>query len=161
MSLLSHVTLGDDPQPLLDALRAEGLLQDAVAYERRLPDLVHACKVLVNDTWEGVTSDPAALAERVRALRRSGGCPSETSVAWDVFGGELRICTDEGRCCRPLCGTDLCHMSGMQKNSGLNRDHHHQEHDRNHEHCLGAHFARFVARISRGRGNSLCHEPAP
>lgn len=58
--------------------------------------------VWVNWVPAMVTRDPVAIAERVRAARRSGGVHCHTSVRLDIPNRELRLFTDGGRCTRPM-----------------------------------------------------------
>lgn len=63
------------------------------------------CKVFLDDTWMGVTSDPLALATELRNLRRSnafGPSSYEVSIAWRIVERELHVLTDRGRVLRPL-----------------------------------------------------------
>ena len=110
VALLCAFTLGAPARErgrLLERLRGEGLLEDHVrAYAWRPAALAGRVRVLVDGDWAGVASDPPALVARVRELRDAGEAHPEVSVAWSVFGGEVRIATDAGRAVRPLVRLD-------------------------------------------------------
>nr|WRJ69868.1 DNA-directed RNA polymerase II subunit Rpb2 [Oceanusvirus sp.] len=58
--------------------------------------------VCVNGAIVGTHPSPGDLVREARALKRRGAFSPFTSVVWDVLGGEVRINTEAGRCCRPL-----------------------------------------------------------
>lgn len=58
--------------------------------------------VLVNGRIAGHSADPAGLAADIRAMKRVSTINPLTSVVWDIAGGELRVNTEAGRCCRPV-----------------------------------------------------------
>ena len=111
MAMLSSMTLGgagDYTAPLVAALTEAGLVEDHAAYEWRPAALAGRCRVLVDGNWVGVALDPPALVAALRAMRRAraGPLPADASIAWDVFGNEVRVCADAGRCRRPLVRID-------------------------------------------------------
>ena len=58
--------------------------------------------VTVNGALTGQASDPKALVAELRALKRCGALNPFVSVVWDITGGEVRVNTEAGRCCRPV-----------------------------------------------------------
>jgi DNA-directed RNA polymerase II subunit RPB2 len=112
LALMCHVTSATSPAPLLARLRTAGLLIDHRALVGDLPRLARAAKLFANDRWVGVTFEPVRTVALLRHLRRaafrsgsgsgSGSGARYASVHWDVVENEIRLQTDEGRCCRPL-----------------------------------------------------------
>lgn len=58
--------------------------------------------VTVNGALEGQTTDPKTLVHHLRHLKRIGALNPFISVVWDIIGGEIRVNTEAGRCCRPV-----------------------------------------------------------
>ncbi len=59
-------------------------------------------KVFFNGTFMGTHGNPDALMDEMVSLRRSGDFPSDISLMHNRRLMEIRVCTDEGRCTRPL-----------------------------------------------------------
>jgi DNA-directed RNA polymerase II subunit RPB2 len=59
-------------------------------------------KVVINGDIVGVHLQPEALYEMMRQKKRMGVINPYTSVVWNIQDNELRICTEGGRCVRPL-----------------------------------------------------------
>eukprot|EP00873_Tetraselmis_striata_P033814 jgi/Tetstr1/454078/TSEL_040997.t1 len=58
--------------------------------------------VIINGAVRGQTRDPKTLVAELRRLKRCGALNPFISVVWDIAGGEVRVNTEAGRCCRPL-----------------------------------------------------------
>lgn len=104
LSVLTHVTVREDIQPLIEHMKSTHLLLEIDSFRGRLSALNGASRVFVNELWEGVTFAPDRLTAYVRALRGSNikGVGLTTSIAWHRYDGEVRLLSDAGRCCRPL-----------------------------------------------------------
>lgn len=61
-----------------------------------------AVRIIVNGDHIGVHSDPPALFQMMKQLKRTGVINSNTSIAWHVLKNEMIFCTEGGRCIRPL-----------------------------------------------------------
>lgn len=59
-------------------------------------------KIVINGDIIGVHSKPKVLYEELIKLKRSGAINPYTSVVWNIQNNELCICTEGGRCVRPL-----------------------------------------------------------
>lgn len=59
-------------------------------------------RVIVNGDIVGITVDPRALHAHLRALKREGSIHPYTGVVWDPVALEISVCTEAGRCTRPL-----------------------------------------------------------
>lgn len=58
--------------------------------------------VTVNGDIMGVTKDPHELYASLKALKRTGTIHPYTSVVWNQTASEIAVCTEAGRCTRPL-----------------------------------------------------------
>lgn len=106
LAVLAHVTNASDAQAVHQAMGESGHivpLAAAVSPELGgLRGLLHAIRIMLNGAWTGVTFDPAAFVKSMKGMKLAGKLPVDVSVTWDVIGGEVRVNTDRGRCCRPL-----------------------------------------------------------
>lgn len=59
-------------------------------------------KVFINGDIVGSHDDPSYLFHHLKKLKRLGVLNIYTSIAWNVVLNELYICTEGGRCVRPL-----------------------------------------------------------
>jgi DNA-directed RNA polymerase II subunit RPB2 len=66
----------------------------------RMQRLERAYKILINDTWIGITDRAIELAEFIRTKRREGA--HSASVHWSIAEGCISIHTDRGRLTRPV-----------------------------------------------------------
>ena len=58
--------------------------------------------VFVNGAILGVHDDPPNLYHALKRAKRSGRIHVHTAIVWNIFKNEIAICTEGGRCCRPL-----------------------------------------------------------
>lgn len=58
--------------------------------------------ILVNGRPTGCTKHSANLVKVLRLMKRNGVINIYTSIAWNVLQQRISICTDSGRCCRPV-----------------------------------------------------------
>jgi DNA-directed RNA polymerase II subunit RPB2 len=99
LALMTYVSVGCAAAPVLEFLDewgTEGLEDLAPGAAAGLT------KVFVNGAWVGVHRDPGELVAALRAMRRQADVNTEVGVVHDVRLRELRLTTDQGRCCRPL-----------------------------------------------------------
>lgn len=59
-------------------------------------------KIIINGDIIGVTNSPDVLYTKVKHLKRSGIINVCTSVFWNIPRREISMCTEAGRCIRPL-----------------------------------------------------------
>ena len=95
LALTTCITIHSPAKPVIDAIRS--MISPVSPRDPRSDTLV-----CVNGAVLGTNSDPGSLVKHVRSLKHKGGVSPFTSVVWDVIGGEIRINTEAGRCCRPL-----------------------------------------------------------
>ena len=58
--------------------------------------------IFVNGSIIGVHDDPPSLWHALKRAKRSGRIHVHTGIVWNIFHNEISICTEGGRCCRPL-----------------------------------------------------------
>eukprot|EP00245_Coleochaete_scutata_P000487 TRINITY_DN1059_c0_g1_i2.p1 TRINITY_DN1059_c0_g1~~TRINITY_DN1059_c0_g1_i2.p1 ORF type:complete len:354 (-),score=50.99 TRINITY_DN1059_c0_g1_i2:140-1201(-) len=99
LALMAYISVGSRADPILEFLWEWG----TVELETVSPcDIQEATKVFVNGVWLGIHSAPNQLVKDLRNFRRQVAINTEVSVVRDIRLKELRLCTERGRCCRPL-----------------------------------------------------------
>ncbi|PNH08349.1 DNA-directed RNA polymerase II subunit RPB2 [Tetrabaena socialis] len=58
--------------------------------------------IFINGSIMGVHDDPPTLYHALKRAKRSGRIHVHTGVVWNIFQNLIAICTEGGRCCRPL-----------------------------------------------------------
>ena len=62
----------------------------------------NAIRIMINGDIVGYHTNPAALYNTLKHLKRYGSIPVMTSIVWDVKHNIITISTEAGRMCRPL-----------------------------------------------------------
>lgn len=65
-------------------------------------DYATGVRVIVNGDIIGYHRQPDVFVKEMRRLKRAGVFHPHTGIAWDVQGREVCMCTEGGRCVRPL-----------------------------------------------------------
>jgi DNA-directed RNA polymerase II subunit RPB2 len=101
LALLSHITIGSNPDTVLSKLREEfkNVFPILNATAKQMAEQV---RIFVNGNPFGCTSEPRELVLKLLDLRRSGAIDIYTSISWVVEEQEIRIHTEAGRICRPV-----------------------------------------------------------
>lgn len=99
LALMSYISVGSAPQPLLEFLDEWGMEN---MLEATPQNISAGTKIFVNGVWVGIHRDPNELIQSLRGMRRRADISPEVSIVRDIRERELRIYTDAGRCCRPL-----------------------------------------------------------
>ncbi|KAJ0456154.1 DNA-directed RNA polymerase II subunit RPB2 [Helianthus annuus] len=101
LALMVYITVGSSADPILQFL--EDFHMDVIQIkELSFAAISQATKIFVNGQWVGVHDDPDMLVRTLRGLRRKDCVNTEVGVVRDIRLKEVRICTDYGRCSRPL-----------------------------------------------------------
>jgi len=58
--------------------------------------------VTVNGDIIGTHNDPATLYKSLKELKRKGCFNAYTAIVWNIMNKEINVCTEGGRCLRPL-----------------------------------------------------------
>lgn len=67
-----------------------------------LKDFYHETRVVVNGDIVGIHRNPKMLYDELKKLKRSGTINIYTGIVWNIPEKEIAICTEGGRCVRPL-----------------------------------------------------------
>lgn len=59
-------------------------------------------KIIINGDIIGICTQPKDVYEKIKSLKRAGVINAHSSVFWNIPNNELWICTEAGRCVRPL-----------------------------------------------------------
>lgn len=59
-------------------------------------------KILINNTWYGVSDKPNVIVENLKEYRKNGKINNDISISWNIKENEINILCDAGRCIRPL-----------------------------------------------------------
>jgi len=103
IALMCYISVGSPQSTILELLEEWGIENLA---EISPDGVLGNTKVFVNGNWVGISRDPDMLVGTLLQLRRNTTIDSEVSIVRDIYRKELRICTDPGRCCRPLLVVD-------------------------------------------------------
>lgn len=99
MAMLTNVTIASNSVLLREMLKET----DLVHFDGFNIDIfINNTKVFVNGDMIGVHLKPFELFQVVKQWKRSGMINVCTSVFWSIPRGEIWICTEGGRCVRPL-----------------------------------------------------------
>ena len=104
LALLTNVTVATPSDPVRQAIVEYG----AVMYgPGSNPAEVFgapagATRIFINGDLVGAHRDPAYLYTLLKVLKRTGAISVFTSIAWNVVGGDITICTEGGRFMRPV-----------------------------------------------------------
>jgi len=94
LSVMTHVTIISDSSSLYDIILPQ------------LDPLTHVTnqttKVFINGCWVGVTSNPYPIYLDLKEKKYASIINIYTSVVFDYFNNELRVCNDAGRLVRPV-----------------------------------------------------------
>jgi len=100
MSMMASISISSSShhvrEILVDDLGVELFNHDNIA------DFGRKTTVIVNGDVIGVHDDPAKLYKSLKELKRKGCFNAYTAVVWNILHKEINICTEGGRCLRPL-----------------------------------------------------------
>ena len=100
MSLLASITISSHSNTVREFLKK----CDIEEFDGKNIDMFNKenTKVIVNGDILGITKNPVELHRYLKKLKLEGSINIYTGVHWDVFKNEIGICTEGGRCVRPL-----------------------------------------------------------
>lgn len=99
LALMAYISVGSLPQPVLEFLEEWGTENLEEVATSSIPN---STKVFVNGAWVGIHHTPDHLVQNLKSLRRTHAFSPEISIVRDFLEREIHLCTDAGRCCRPL-----------------------------------------------------------
>jgi DNA-directed RNA polymerase II subunit RPB2 len=99
LSIMSTITISSDPTCVKELLHENGLIAfDGI----NLSVFAKYTHVFVNGDLLGVHAEPQELHDKIKVWKRTGVINIYTGVFWNIQGNYIAICTDAGRCVRPL-----------------------------------------------------------
>jgi DNA-directed RNA polymerase II subunit RPB2 len=98
LSYLAHITIRANSNIIYDILKGKIIPIDNCGPK----DLYERVKIIVNGAWIGICDNPYELYKFLKMKKSDGIINIYTSIIFDTFALELRICTDAGRLTRPL-----------------------------------------------------------
>jgi len=97
-SYMSMTTVYSDLQPLVDNVMIDVIPLSEFDSQRWSKYV----KVFINGAWMGVTDKPYELFLILKDKKHRGVINIYTSIVFHFHLGEIRVCNDSGRLCRPL-----------------------------------------------------------
>ena len=104
MSMISGITTASDSTSVRDCLVDEGV----IPYDGANLEIfkARATKVFVNGDIIGVHPHPEVFYARLKEFKRTGIFNVYIGISWKITLDEIKICTEGGRCVRPLVIVD-------------------------------------------------------
>lgn len=100
MSIICGITLSSNPVNVFELLKTPEI--NLCVFSDDLSIFDNGTKVFLNGAIIGTHQDPAYLCSRIRHYKRKGVLNIYTSIFWNIRQNEIWICTEGGRCVRPL-----------------------------------------------------------
>ncbi len=100
MSMMASISISSSSHHVRELL-VEDLGVELYKHEN-IVDFGRKSIVIVNGDIIGVHDDPATLYKSLKALKRKGCFNIYTAIVWNILQNEINICTEGGRCLRPL-----------------------------------------------------------
>lgn len=100
LSIMTFITVSSNHAVIRDYARELGV----VFYEAGMPlrEFAVHTQILINGDLIGIHKDPRPFYVAMKDLKVRGLINIYTAVSWDIIGNVISICTDGGRCVRPL-----------------------------------------------------------
>lgn len=100
LSLLASITISSQSDTVREFIKDKNItIFDGTNINIFTKDV---CKIIVNGDIIGVYDKPKELYEYLKKLKYENTINSTTGITWDVFKNEINVCTEGGRCVRPL-----------------------------------------------------------
>ena len=112
LSVSGSITICSDTTNLRELLEAEGAMNLYIGAKKGSSGSIEifakadATRVFVNGDLIGTHNKPNELYALVKSWKMSGIINAFTGVVWNIVRGEIWICTDGGRCVRPVYVVD-------------------------------------------------------
>eukprot|EP00002_Diphylleia_rotans_P011826 TRINITY_DN2327_c0_g1_i1.p1 TRINITY_DN2327_c0_g1~~TRINITY_DN2327_c0_g1_i1.p1 ORF type:complete len:1170 (+),score=228.73 TRINITY_DN2327_c0_g1_i1:104-3613(+) len=99
LSLMCYISINDDSTRVSQELSDLGY---RILQEISPSEIAAETKIFLNGAWIALHNSPVDFYSELKQKRRSGDINYEVAITWDYRDAEIRICTDSGRCMRPL-----------------------------------------------------------
>jgi DNA-directed RNA polymerase II subunit RPB2 len=98
LSYMTHVTIYSNSLPIYDIIMPLISNIDTISHE----EIYGKTKVFVNGCWIGICENPIELYQDLKEKKCRDIINIYTSIIFDYYKNEIRICNDGGRLMRPL-----------------------------------------------------------
>ena len=99
LSYLTNITIGSNSLIIYELIESKINNINNITDDR---DLNNKVKVFVNGCWIGITDKPDELYSYLKIQKYNGILNIYTSIIFNCKLGEIKLCTDAGRLCRPV-----------------------------------------------------------
>lgn len=99
MATLTNITIASNSVSLRELLKETDMIEFS---GDNIEIFCKNTKIFVNGDLIGVHTEPNIIYDQVKKWKRSGVIHTCTSVVWNIPRKEIWICTEGGRCVRPL-----------------------------------------------------------
>jgi DNA-directed RNA polymerase beta subunit len=103
MSLMTNISISSNSVNVKEIITESGLIQWDHTNTRKFHKLT---KIIVNGEICGFHENPDVLYKKLVHLKRNGSINIYASVVWNIHDHEILVCTEGGRCLRPLLIVD-------------------------------------------------------
>lgn len=103
MSLMTNISISSNSVNVKEIIVESGLIQWDHTNTRKFHKLT---KIIVNGEICGFHENPDVLYRKLLHLKRNGSINIYSSVVWNIHDHEILVCTEGGRCLRPLLIVD-------------------------------------------------------
>lgn len=99
MAMMASITISSNSSNIRELVKEFGTVMFSPNDMTRLH---HHTKVVINGDIVGTHDSPQTLYEKLKLLKRKGCINIYTGIVWNIKDREINICTEGGRCVRPL-----------------------------------------------------------
>lgn len=100
MSMGCSLTIASNSSNVRELIQEQGV---RMFTEDSHPSMFHgATRVVINGDIVGIHNEPAELFRALKEAKLDGTINIYTSVVWNIKESEIAVCTEGGRCVRPL-----------------------------------------------------------
>ena len=99
MSIIANISISSNSTNVKEIVTSKGLIKWDPTNPKKFYNLT---KVIINGDIYGFHENPDNLYHDLKILKRKGCINVYTSIVWNLYNNEINICTEGGRCIRPL-----------------------------------------------------------
>ena len=103
MSIIANISISSNSTNVKEIVTSKGLIKWDPTNPKKFYNLT---KVIINGDIYGFHENPDNLYHDLKILKRKGYINVYTSIVWNLYNNEINICTEGGRCIRPLVIVD-------------------------------------------------------
>lgn len=101
LSIIASVTISSSSINVRDLIERSD--SGVVLFSKEtLENYTNGCKIFVNGDLVGYHKEPNIFYEKFKKYKRLGVINIQTGISWNIIKNEIWICTEAGRCIRPL-----------------------------------------------------------